>query len=75
MPTPGPIQRTLAALTPLLLLPAIAMTASAQDLPPTGFEEGEPFPALSLPTLNGDRVLSVADFRGHKTIVHVFASW
>lgn len=62
----------LVALIPLLTAP---MNAAAQELPPTGFEPGEPFPTLTLPALDDGRALSVADFRGHKTIVHVFASW
>ncbi len=37
-------------------------------------EIGRPFPTISLPDLEGTR-RSVADFRGHKLILHVFASW
>ncbi len=38
------------------------------------FEIGQPFPDLSLPDLEGNR-RSIADFRGHKLILHIFASW
>ena len=52
------------------------MTAAAQqDLPPTGFEVGEPFPSLAFPSLEDGKPTSLADFRGHKVILHVFASW
>ena len=37
-------------------------------------EIGRPFPNIALPDLEGNR-RSVADFRGHKLILHVFASW
>ena len=36
---------------------------------------GKPFPNLVLPALDGGRAMSIADFRGKKVILHVFASW
>lgn len=52
------------------------MTADAQEgLPPTGFEVGEPFPTLAFPSLEDGEPMSLADLRGHKVILHVFASW
>jgi hypothetical protein len=42
--------------------------------PPSGFTVGGPFPELSLPGLDGGSG-SIADFRGKKVILHVFASW
>lgn len=36
---------------------------------------GEPFPNIVLPSLRDGRPLSLADFRGRKIILHVFASW
>jgi hypothetical protein len=47
-------------------------TASADDTPP--IEVGKPFPNIVLPTLDG-RPMSMADFRGQKVLLHVFASW
>lgn len=35
---------------------------------------GEPFPELVLPTLDG-QPMSLASMRGHRTMLHVFASW
>ncbi len=35
---------------------------------------GESFPNLVLPDMYGEPA-SIADFRGKKTILHVFASW
>ena len=44
--------------------------AAASDL-----TVGKPFPNLVLPALDGGRAMSIADFRGKKVILHVFASW
>ncbi len=38
-------------------------------------EVGKPFPDLVLPALDDGRPLSVADYRGEKLVLHVFASW
>ena len=40
-----------------------------------GFHEGEMFPTTVFPSLDGGRPGSVADFRGKKLILHIFASW
>lgn len=39
------------------------------------FEIDQPFPLLVLPSLDDGRPLSLARFRGKKTVLHVFASW
>lgn len=39
------------------------------------FHEGQMFPTLILPRLRDGRPGSVADFRGKKLILHIFASW
>ena len=39
------------------------------------FAEGQPFPDLLLPGLEDGRPTSLADFRGQKIVLHVFASW
>ena len=39
------------------------------------FHEGEMFPTTVFPSLDGSRPGSVADFRGKKLILHIFASW
>jgi hypothetical protein len=55
--------------------------AAANDGPadsssgPHLFEVGRPFPSIVLPAAADGRPLSAADFRGRKTILHVFASW
>lgn len=38
------------------------------------FKVGDPFPKLTLPTLEGDP-LSVQSLKGKKTVLHIFASW
>ncbi len=47
----------------------------AQGRPSTGFEVGQPFPAIALPALEDGRPASLTDFRGKKLLLHVFASW
>ncbi len=44
-------------------------------LPPIPFKVGEPFPTIPLPAADDGRKVSIADFRGQRLIVHVFASW
>ena len=39
------------------------------------FHEGEMFPTTVFPSLDSGRPGSVADFRGMKLILHIFASW
>lgn len=42
---------------------------------PFGFNPGEPFPTVALPSATGGRMISAAEFRGEKLIVNIFASW
>lgn len=44
-------------------------------LPPSGVAIGEPMPLFELPRVDGSGSASLADFRGQKTILHIFASW
>jgi len=39
------------------------------------FPPGQPFPDLLLPDAETGRATSVADYRGRKLVLHVFASW
>lgn len=43
--------------------------------PTVEFKEGQPFPDLVLPALEDGRPVSLAQFRGKKVILHIFASW
>ena len=52
---------------------SVALQAQ-QGLPPIPYQVGQPFPNILLPSLDG-RPMSIADFRGHKLILHIFASW
>ncbi len=56
-----------------IVLGLIANFATAAGAPP--IEVGEPFPDLVLPALDDGRPLSIADFRGDKIVLLVFASW
>jgi hypothetical protein len=42
---------------------------------PGGFNPGEAFPTIALPSAVDGRPISLADFRGKKVIVNIFASW
>lgn len=55
-----------------LLLSSMASCALGQ---PHGFEVGQPVPDLILPAVGDGSPRSLADFRGEKYILHVFASW
>ncbi len=39
------------------------------------FKVGEAFPDVLLPSLEDGRPGSIADFRGQKLILHIWASW
>ncbi len=58
----------------LITAPALVLAAAATAAPPN-LEVGRPFPDLVLPALQDGRPLSIADFRGRKVILQVFASW
>ena len=59
---------------PTALLAAFALAATTAAEPPR-IEAGRPFPDLVLPALEDGRPMSIADFRGEKVILQVFASW
>ncbi len=52
---------------------AAVLVAAASGGPK--LEEGRPFPELVLPSMIDGRPMSVADYRGRKVILQVFASW
>jgi len=54
---------------------ATTVGPAGSDSGPYLLEVGRPFPPLVLPAAADGRPLSLADFRGRKTILHVFASW
>ncbi len=51
----------------------VLATASAAGASP--FRVGEPVPRLRLPSIADGSPLSLADFRGEKLVLHVWASW
>ena len=53
----------------------IAEGAAAPRSYSVEFHEGQIFPAMVFPSLRDGRPGSVADFRGKKLILHIFASW
>ena len=70
---------------PALLLAPLALAGCApgelaeSDAPRPSraevFEIGQPFPTLAFPALEDGAPRSIADFKGKKVILHVFASW
>jgi len=50
---------------------AVDVTAPAD----VAVEVGKPFPRLMLPSLEDGSPSSIVQFRGKKTLLHVFASW
>jgi len=58
----------------VVLLAVSAAPLPAQRLD-ARFEVGKPFPELTLPSLEDGSPTSIADFRGNKILLHVFASW
>ena len=40
-----------------------------------GIREGQPFPNLAWPSMEDGRAVSIANFRGKKTVLHIWASW
>jgi hypothetical protein len=52
-----------------------APSAARGQMPDHPFRVDTPFPTISLPSLEDGRPASIADFRGQKVILHVFASW
>ena len=53
------------------LLLAAAPASNAQGR----FQVGEPFPNISFPSLEDGKAASIADYRGQKVLLHIFASW
>ncbi len=76
-----PTRSTLISVTSALLISGLAAPAAAgggandSSSRPDLFEVGRPVPPIVLPAAADGRPLSLADFRGRKTILHVFASW
>ncbi len=53
----------------------LAISGMAAQADPPKLEIGEPFPDLTLSSMEDGSSTSIADFRGQKVILHVFASW
>lgn len=54
-----------------LLLLAPSLAAQDRMVP----EEGEPFPEIAFPTLDGGGLATMKEFRGRKILLMQFASW
>ena len=60
--------------TALIVLLLSTASMAVADEPPS-FEVGWPFPDIALPSMDDGTPMSIADFRGEKVVLHVFASW
>ena len=66
----------LAMVAALAAQPAKPKPIWARNNPlPTGFNPGDAFPTLALPSAEDGHPVSAAAFRGKKLIVNIFASW
>lgn len=61
--------------TGLAKLAALFTLATASGASASPFRVGEPVPRLRLPSVFDGSPLSLADFRGEKVMLHVWASW
>jgi len=59
----------------LLSLLTLSTMSHMPILAASALRVNEPFPDLTLPSLDGGKPLSISDFRGKKVVLHVFASW
>ncbi len=76
--SPGSFHLTLLATVLVCVLGCAAVPDSEQTggfLSEADFEVGQKFPDIVFPALDGERPLSLADFRGQKVLLHIFASW
>jgi hypothetical protein len=62
-----------------LAMTVVMVAISAQTTLPKGssaaFQIGQPFPDIVLPSLKDGKPASLAQYRGQKLILHIFASW
>lgn len=57
------------------LVMILSLASIGSSFQATGFEVGQVFPDLLLPSLEASRPMSLGEFRGKKLILHIFASW
>ena len=58
-----------------LLLTTGFLASAAYSANMSEFEIGLPFPTIVLPSADDGSSISIADFRGQKVILHIWASW
>ncbi len=59
---------------PLALMTLLTTVMPARSAQPR-LVVGEPFPTLALPSITDGEARSIAEFRGQKLLLHIFASW
>ncbi len=48
---------------------------AASQAPPFHLKVGHAFPELAFPSADNGRPMSIAQYRGKKILLHIFASW
>lgn len=77
-PAPAATMEAMRRLAAPALMLLLASCSAREPLPfpeTVAIEVGQPFPNLMLPALDGGAPASIAQFRGRKILLHVFASW
>ena len=60
---------------PLVAAVLTAISAAAASAQSSPWKEGEPLPALRLPTIDGTETIDLRGLRGKRTLLVEFASW
>ena len=71
----APIMNFARLLSSVALVGAMGACAAPAMGEQPSLNVGDPFPQLFLPSLDDGRPMSIADFRGERVVLHVFASW
>ncbi len=58
-----------------LLIGATSVVPAYGQRVASRFQSGQPFPTIAFPSLEEGTPASIADYRGKKLLLHVFASW
>jgi hypothetical protein len=53
----------------------VAGLALGLAAPGASLQVGQPFPVIALPAAKDGQPMSVADFRGQKLLLHLYAPW
>jgi hypothetical protein len=69
------LYRTATAALALTLLACAPQAVPQREALNLELEVGRPFPEIALPRLTDGSPATIAQFRGRKLLLHIFASW